>query len=124
MAKRQRLESRRRHWQELKQMPRKLWLKPALTFAVLVAVIVIPMKFYDTLRFFSSLEGRLTNLAQAAVGRLDQGKEAALARDLNEAQMNFSQARLEFERLQTLIKVNREVGFFATPAKKNKKLNK
>jgi hypothetical protein len=77
-------------------MPRKLWLKPALTFAVLVAVIVIPMKFYDTLRFFSSLEGRLTNLAQAAVGRLDQGKEAALARDLNEAQMNFSQASQDF----------------------------
>lgn len=44
--------ARQNYWQTLAASPRQTLLKPAFTFAVLVLLIVIPIKFYDTLRFF------------------------------------------------------------------------
>lgn len=87
---------RQKHWQNLKSAPVQFLLKPALAFAVLAVMLIIPLKFYDTLRFFQNLESRLTNLAQAAVGQISQGKDAVLAKDLDSAQTNFSQASQDF----------------------------
>ena len=71
-------------------------IKPLVAFAVLALVVVAPLKFYDTLRFFQSLEGRLTRLAEAAVGQIGEAKTAAMAKDLEAAHLNFSQASQDF----------------------------
>lgn len=88
--------ARQNYWQVLAANPRQTLLKPAFTFAVLVLLIVIPIKFYDTLRFFKQLELRITNFAEAAVGQINQGKKAALATDFSSASHNFSKASEDF----------------------------
>jgi len=72
------------------------FLKPAIAFAVLIMIIVLPLKFYDAYRFFSRLEAKVMNFSQAAIGNLDSAKDSALNNNLDQAQLNLSQASQDF----------------------------
>jgi len=89
-------QERQQYLETIKSQPKQFLLKPALAFAVLLMVIMLPIKFYDTFKFFQRLEDKIMNFSQAAVGQLNQGKSAALASDFHTAGSSFSQASQDF----------------------------
>ena len=75
-------------------------LKPALAFAVLVALLILPMKLYGNYQLLNVLKNKVINVSQAAIGDLFSAKSALEDQDFVSARQDFGQASANFLQAQ------------------------
>jgi len=94
--------------QRLQPRPRRTFLKPALSFAVLLLVLIFPLKLYGHWQSFKDLKTKIITAATAAISELSAGKEAVEKNDLTAADTSFSRAAANFSLAnQELNKINK-----------------
>ncbi|MFH1412851.1 MAG: DUF4012 domain-containing protein [bacterium] len=83
----------------------RISLKPALGFAVLILLFIIPIKLYSDFQFLNELKGKVINISQAAIGELFSAKSAIEENDFIQARQSFSQASANFINAQNQLEV-------------------
>jgi len=99
---------------KLKPKPKLNFLRPVGAFACLMAILILPLKFYGNWQALASLKEQVVGSAKAALNEAFTAKQAVEQKDFEEANRRFSQAGANFlEADKELKKVN---GFLLTLA--------
>ncbi|MFH0950879.1 MAG: DUF4012 domain-containing protein [bacterium] len=75
-------------------------LKPALAFAVITAVLILPLKLYGNYQLLNVLKDKVINVSQAAIGDLFSAQSALEDQDFVGASQDFGQASANFLQAQ------------------------